>query len=232
MPGIKNSSLLLVIVLFFCGPLSAQEIAVNFRLMYGSSDLLLTDSSFSTQENDHLKISSLRFYVSKIQFLQDHKLVLEEKNSFHLVDAAIKRSQQILISTKKKIAVDEIRFQLGIDSLTNVSGALGGALDPTQGMYWAWQSGYINFKLEGSSDYCNTRKNEFQFHLGGYQSGYNALQVITLPIYSSDAIVIELDLKKIREQIDLKQLHHVMSPCKESVLVSQLISKAFVSRQP
>jgi hypothetical protein len=34
---------------------------------------------------------------------------------------------------------DQIQFQLGIDSLTNVSGAMGGDLDPTKGMYWTWQ---------------------------------------------------------------------------------------------
>ena len=68
---------------------------------------------------------------------------------------------------------DAIQFNLGIDSLTNVSGALGGDLDPTKGMYWTWQNGYVNFKLQGTSDLCNNPKNEFEFHLGGYLKPFN-----------------------------------------------------------
>ena len=59
-----------------------------------------------------------------------------------------------------------IYFQIGIDSLTNVSGDLDGDLDPALGMYWAWNSGYINMKLEGKSSSCKSVKKEFQFHIG------------------------------------------------------------------
>ena len=73
-----------------------------------------------------------------------------------------------------------IAFNLGIDSITNVSGAQGGDLDPTKGMYWAWQSGFINIKLQGTSNSCPPPKNEFEFHLGGYQYPFNSLQTIIL----------------------------------------------------
>ena len=57
---------------------------------------------------------------------------------------------------------------------------MGGDLDPTKGMYWAWQSGYINFKMEGSCSQCLATKNNFEFHLGGYQQPFYAMQTIEL----------------------------------------------------
>ena len=69
----------------------------------------------------------------------------------------------LALQIPSNIPFSKLKFQLGIDSLTNVSGAMGGDLDPTKGMYWTWQSGYINMKIEGKSNSCKTRKNQFQF---------------------------------------------------------------------
>jgi len=56
---------------------------------------------------------------------------------------------------------------IGTDSITNVSGALDGDLDPIKGMYWAWNSGCINFKLEGTR-VISGKKTPFEYHIGGY----------------------------------------------------------------
>jgi hypothetical protein len=40
---------------------------------------------------------------------------------------------------------------MGVDSARNVSGAQEGALDPANGMFWSWTSGYIMIKAEGLS---------------------------------------------------------------------------------
>jgi len=48
-----------------------------------------------------------------------------------------------------------------VDSLANVSGAMSNDLDATKGMYWSWQSGFINLKIEGKSASCKTRKINF-----------------------------------------------------------------------
>ena len=114
-----------------------------------------------------------------------------------------------------------------IDSVTNVSGALGGDLDPTKGMYWTWQSGYINFKLEGKSNLCPTRKNEFHFHLGGYLHPYNALKTVKLKVQQSTDIAVVFDVKKLFSAIDLKSTNQIMTPMKEAVLISEKVAQAF-----
>ena len=56
----------------------------------------------------------------------------------------------------------------GVDSLLQRSGVMDGDLDPVHGMYWTWQSGYIQFKLEGLlRDSAGERK--LELHLGGFE---------------------------------------------------------------
>lgn len=117
-------------------------------------------------------------------------------------------------------------FHIGIDSATNVSGAMGGDLDPTKGMYWAWQSGYINVKIEGTSSVCNTRNHEFQFHLGGYLPPHYALQTLHFPVKNPQQIQIDIDIQKFLKNIDLARQNHIMSPSKEAVVLSKIFADA------
>jgi len=132
-----------------------------------------------------------------------------------------------LLSSPTNLKFTKIKFNLGIDSITNVSGAMGGDLDPTKGMYWTWQSGYINLKLEGKSKLCKTRNNEFQFHLGGYQNGDNALQTIILNVSENKEIDILIDIEQFVAAIDLSEQNQIMSPGKKAVLLSEKFSKIF-----
>jgi hypothetical protein len=104
---------------------------------------------------------------------------------------------------------------------------MGGDLDPTKGMYWTWQSGYINFKLEGNSNLCKTRHNEFQFHLGGYQQPFNCLQTVFVQVKSTANIKLNIDVEKFFQYIQLSQLNHIMSPSKEAVELSEKLTETF-----
>ena len=166
-------------------------------------------------------------YISKIQFLENNTVVYEEENSFHLIDVNDEKSLVIDCSVLSAVKFNQISFAIGIDSNTNVSGAMGGVLDPTRGMYWTWQSGYINFKLEGKSNLCRTRNNEFQFHIGGYLLPFTTLQTVTLNANQNRQITIDIDLKKLIDDVDLAKLNHIMSPSKEAALFSEKTMKIF-----
>ncbi|MBI3236019.1 MAG: hypothetical protein HYZ42_18620 [Bacteroidetes bacterium] len=127
--------------------------------------------------------------------------------------------------TEKPLVYNHVSFVLGIDSVTNVSGALGGDLDPTTGMYWTWQSGYINVKVEGRSNSCKTRNNEFQFHLGGYMFPNAAAQTILLDAKPNSNLTMIVDLKPWFEQIKLSEQNHIMSPSLEAVRLSDLLKQ-------
>jgi hypothetical protein len=172
-------------------------------------------------------ITDLKFYIGNIKFIQKGAVVLEASKKYHLIDINIANSMRIIVPNEQNFSFDALSFDIGIDKATNVAGVMGGDLDPTKGMYWAWQSGYINFKLEGNSKLCTTRKNEFQFHLGGYQEGENCLQTLTLPITHPNEINIQLDVQKILQAIDLSKINHIMSPSQTAVLLSKIVAEAF-----
>lgn len=208
---------------------SAQQHNIHLTItpLYGSHTLALAEAPYQINDSNALQIDVLKFYMSDFRFLKDMSIVLEAGDLFHIVDATDPDSWNIEIPVIGNILFDQVLFNLGIDSTTNVSGAMGGALDPSNGMYWTWQSGYINFKLEGKSKNAPSRNDEFQFHLGGYQPPFNSLQTVILNTNGKSHIQIDFDVKQIIDSIDLAKQNHIMSPGREAVLLSQIVAKAF-----
>jgi len=192
--------------------------------MFKDSPVILHDSVYQLDNGNTIKFKTLKFYISNIQLLQNDVAVFIEQNSFYLIDVADTSSQNIFLNPKQGISFNKIKFNLGIDSTTNVSGAMGGDLDPTKGMYWTWQSGYINFKMEGT---CTTPKNDFEFHLGGYQYPFNSLQKIELTTSLKTNLKIILDLNKFCKAVNFAKQKHIMSPCVDAVTLSQQLANCF-----
>lgn len=225
LPKIALVTLLLLTV---CCSTSSQVAGVELLItpVYGEKTLTLTDSSFVNGDANGLQIDVLKFYVSKIELRYQGKVVAREHNSYHLVDAASDKPMTVLLN-RSHSEYDELALCLGIDSTTSVSGAMGGDLDPTKGMYWTWQSGYINFKLEGRSSACRTKTNNFTFHLGGYQFPFNVLQRLSFPVDNSNHIVLELNVLQVLQNINLSEHNRIMSPTNKAVMLSNIIAKSF-----
>ena len=179
-------------------------------------------------QSDSINIDVIRFYISNVQFFQEEELVSSLEKKHHLVDLEKQKSLKIKLGKNANLPFNKIKFDLGIDSLTNVSGAFGEDLDPTNGMYWTWQSGYINFKLEGTTPSCPARKNYFQFHLGGYQAPFPNVQPVELDIFDKKNIIIELPIDQLLEKINLKESYEIMSPNQPAVDMAKLIAALFI----
>ncbi|TAE27384.1 MAG: hypothetical protein EAZ92_09525 [Candidatus Kapaibacterium sp.] len=216
-------------------PLNAKTSASTIRLSiiptFGAKPIVIGDSAFQAKDANNTHIDALKFYISRIQCLLKGVVVLEEAQSFHLIDAAKEASFHLTIQNKRGARFDgkfdAVRFHLGIDSATSVSGAMSGDLDPTRGMYWTWQSGYINVKCEGKSNACTARNNEYQFHLGGYKQPFDCLQTLMFPVSVSDTITIQFDVESFLSKIDMKKYHHFMSPSADAVRLSARAAESF-----
>lgn len=201
---------------------------LRFRPVFGQSVLIPGEAYYKVNLVDSVQIRTLKFYISNIELRKADATVWKEAKSYHLVNAAVEQSLDILLNDDTAlITYDEIRFDLGIDSITNTAGVLGGPLDPTNGMYWTWQSGYINFKLEGTSNLCVTRNNEFQFHLGGYRAPFSTLQTVACHNIQGPETIVELDLEKLFTNIHLSITNQIMSPGTEAVSLSKQIASIF-----
>lgn len=214
--------------LFFCmasAQIEKDSLQLKLNLCFKNQPLLLNHSYSS--KTDSLEISMLKFYISGLELQYKDGSSYTEQNSFHLIDASDKNTLQINLPNKNEI--NKVQFNIGIDSTTSVSGALSGDLDVQNGMYWAWQSGYINLKLEGKSNSCKTRKNAFQFHIGGYLHPYCALRKVSINLNDKrkNEVSIKMDVSKLLENINLAETNSIMIPGKEAMKIADLSTKMF-----
>lgn len=176
--------------------------------------------------HDEYTIHALRFYISDLKFHIAEGAWQSEENSFHLIDIEDSDSWKIPLSKElAKSPIDSISFLIGIDSLTNVSGVLDGDLDPIKGMYWAWNSGYINFKVEGQVRATQTK---FEYHLGGYLPPFpTARQVIFSRDPKDKKLIIHLSLMEFLNQIDMAKFNEVIIPGAQAAALSNKLSHCF-----
>jgi hypothetical protein len=198
-----------------------DSLAVTFHLEFNKLPLELT-KQYVSASNDSLSIENFRCYISnlKIQY------------SYHLLDAENPNSFRIPITNKGAKLISRITFSIGIDSVTSNSAALSGDLDPIKGMYWAWQSGYINMKIDGKSPSCQTRKNKFEFHIGGYLQPYYAMRELKFDLdnKADGNIDIGIDLYRFLSHLELKQTNSVMIPGKEAMKLADYSTEMFYIR--
>ena len=224
--------LILLYFLFKIGNLFGQspnELFITFFPKYNNENLQLA-TTYKINETDSLQIEIFKCYLSNFKLYKGEKLVYTEPESYHLLDVENRESLSFNLKIPENTAFSHLEFNLGIDSLTNMEGAMGGDLDPTKGMYWTWQSGYINFKLEGTSNLCDNRNNAFVYHLGGYAHPNNSIQTVRLAMKKSSdnqPILIEMDVAKFLEQIDLANESRVMSLGTKAIELSKQAAQIF-----
>lgn len=207
-------------------PPKAGVFQLPFRVVFQGKEIKL-GTLLTSKKADGLTLQTLRFYLSNFVFLKNGKIVFEEKDSYHLLDLDTENSLLLTFKGSENLDFDQIQFKLGIDSLTHTSGAMGGDLDPTKGMFWTWQSGYVNFKVEGVFEKCPSRNHEFQFHLGGYLAPYQTVQQVQLSVPKGGNLHLQLDLAPFFEKIDWAKKYSIMSPCKEAVAAAQILAQSF-----
>ena len=201
--------------------------AISVEIMLKNHPIVLHDSVYSVEHGSVITFEMLKFYLSNFQLWQNDSAVYTELNSVHLVDVSDTASQKIMLHPTPGLRFNKVICNLGIDSVTNVSGAMGGDLDSTKGMYWTWQSGYVNVKMEGTCTACYPTKNDFEFHLGGYQNPYHSVQTLEWKTTAKSNFNLILDLDQFFTEVDLTKQKHIMSPGADAAHLSLQLAKWF-----
>lgn len=201
---------------------------INILPVFGDK-AITEDTWFVTKNGDSIQFDNIRFYLSNIYFKTIDNQIFMASQKAYLIDIFEPETRNINTSNIDFKQCKTIHFNIGIDSLTNVSGALGGDLDPQKGMYWAWQSGYINLKIEGKSPQCPNRKQAFHFHIGGYLQPFYAMQSITLALKNGDTegCILKVDFSKFFENIRIATTNSIMIPCHEAMQLAEESVKMF-----
>ena len=154
----------------FC-KIQAQEVVVKFHHTANGRPLVLPDSSYTNAFNEVYQVTRLKYYISHGGFAPG------EPASAALIDAS---AQDSIVIHPKEGKHSALYFMVGVDSALNCSGAQDGALDPLNGMFWTWNSGYIFFKLEGYSSSSKADLQRIEHHVGGYRYPNNVAKIIQL----------------------------------------------------
>ena len=158
---------------------------INFEAMVGDSALVFSTQTYTNQAGNTFNVSMYKYYISNVKVTKMDNSIWSESNSYHLIDHSDDASTLVTIADVPFGNYKSIEFMLGVDSARNNSGAQTGALDPANGMFWSWSSGYIMAKMEGNSPQSTASANKLTFHIGGF-SGANKVMKIMTPSFNGD----------------------------------------------
>lgn len=171
------------------GPVNLQ---VRFKAMV-DDDELTAGKMYKNAFGEDYSVSTFKFYVHGIELSNSrtNDVFRLDKNDHYLINATDPSTSYITLSVPSS-TYDEISFLIGVDSVRNTSGAQTGALDPAQGMFWTWSTGYIMVKLEGNSPSAQTPGNVIEYHIGGFRGAENVIRKVSLNFPSGQ----QLDIKQ------------------------------------
>jgi len=203
----KLTLLILLVVLFLASAKKAEEppkgkelvdLILQFDNVAGNKDLVLNSVDYTNASGESFNVSQLQYFVSNMKFLcpNGKQFTVNQEDSYFLIQEHEPATQTL----KLKVPAGEynkLTFLVGVDSLRNTMpiDKRKGVLDPSNsmdnGMYWSWNSGYIFFKMEGTSNAAPedpTGNRRFRYHIGGF-GGYSARTINNIK-------AITLDLSK------------------------------------
>jgi hypothetical protein len=157
---------------------SEGGLVIRFQNVVGNRVLHL-DSTYRNELGQVYTITNFKYYIGKISFKKADGKEYACKE-FYLISESDTASKEIKLPHIPPGEYVSMSFLIGVDSLHNCSGAQSGALDPVNGMFWTWNSGYVFLKLEGKSPSSASPGNLLEFHIGGYRQPHNCIREVSL----------------------------------------------------
>lgn len=157
-------------------------LSVEFDNIVGGADLQLNTATYTNALSQNFTVTKLKYFVSNFKLTNVNGTVytVPQTECYFLVDESVTTSHKPLLSVPEGeytavsfvLGVDSLRNTMDISQRTGVLDVSGAAID----MYWSWNSGYIFFKLEGTSPAVASTGNAFSYHIGGF-GGYTTATV-------------------------------------------------------
>ena len=177
--SILAALVLLMITTSFTIPVEKAKLFIHLEHFAGPVPLQLDTVYYKNELNQTFTVSKFRYYISNIKLKKADGVEVSLPGYF-LVDEADQDSKTITLSQVPEGNYKSITYLIGVDSLHNCSGAQSGALDPVNGMFWTWNTGYIFLKMEGHAEASTSPGHIFEYHIGGYKAPNNCIRKIEL----------------------------------------------------
>ncbi len=192
--------------------------------------LFLVGSGFNSCPAQTIETQKLEILIGHIQAFHNGHLVHDDQQFHHVKEFPFQ------FESDKSYAVDSLHFLLGVDSLQHEMGIVGNGLTPINGMYWAWQSGYIFVKWEGFIQSEKEKEKEkeirrFTFHLGGFQYPFRCDQNCAISLKKTaplNSIRLSFEPTEKLIQFVLASDFEIMSPQPAAVQMMKLFSQCLI----
>jgi hypothetical protein len=179
-----------------------STVVVHHQVKLGEVQVLLGEWQKS-DSNVSVRIDKLRWYVS-------------------LPPAGKKGSKAWLLDLADSASLDQqmsrpvnnrISLLFGIDSTIQVGGVGTGALDPLRGMYWTWQTGYVQWKMEGAIRVDGV-ESPLELHLGGFDGATKSQSILSdyLIYPTTNSVIAQWDISPFLAEVVRRKKFGVMSP--------------------
>jgi hypothetical protein len=172
-----------------------SSFTIEFEHQVNGKILKLNSAIYTNASNEDFNINTFKYYVSNFKLTNSSGDVYIIPESYFLIDESKPESKLINLTNIPTDDYTKIEYTIGVDYARNFAGAQTGALDPINGMFWTWNSGYIFLKLEGNSPASTATNNALTFHIGGVVDPNNTIRTYASDINVANPLRIRTDTK-------------------------------------
>jgi hypothetical protein len=172
-----------------------SSFTLEFEHQVNGAALNLNTTTYKNAKGEEFKIDVFKYYVSNVKLSKTDGTTYLIPESYFLIDESKPSTKLITVNDVPSGDYTKIEYTIGVDYARNFAGAQTGALDPVNGMFWTWNSGYIFVKLEGTSPQSKAQNNALTFHIGGVLDPNNTIRTYTAEINSINPLRIRTDSK-------------------------------------
>lgn len=146
-----------------------QDSQLNIQIIhtFGEKELKL-DYPFTTNHGDQITLTKFKYYLSNFELTRTDGSIWKQPNSYYLIEVSedSPATAEVKLGRVPSGEYTHLAFSIGVDSVSNHSSKQEGALDPDNGMFWMWETGYVFFKLEGVYQTPSGSKGALVYHIG------------------------------------------------------------------
>ncbi len=160
------------------GPNDKNSVTLEFDNRVGDQKLVLGTTKAKNAAGEEFTVTKLNYFVSNIALKKENGEVVKFSDQYFLVRQSEANSLNITLKDVPAANYTGLTYTIGVDSLKSISDVSQrtGVLDPASygadNMYWSWNSGYIFFKMEGTSPAIPANNmmgmTQYEFHIGGF----------------------------------------------------------------
>lgn len=180
-------------------PSSNANVYIHFENQMDGSPLVLSNVQYKNGLGTSFNVNTLKYYISNIALSKSDTVAAVLFDNYELIDQENEASKLVTLSAVPNDTYNTLRFAIGVDKERNHSGSQTGDLDPVNGMFWTWKTGYIFLKHEGMYTDSTGASKMLSFHYASDAAYTEVVLPITAMVVKGVErhIYVTFDLNKV-----------------------------------